>query len=62
MAQSPAKVEKFLDSLFEKMHKQQVKESNELTEFAREATGNKSLIVQPWDVTHYHNLYKLKKN
>lgn len=61
MAERPSTVEGFIDSLYEKVHDQQKKEREELTEFVRVETGNNTATMNPWDMPYFSNIYK-KKN
>ena len=60
MAERPAVVENFLDSLYDKVHDQQKKERQELTQFMQTETNNQTAALNAWDMPYYSNLYKKK--
>lgn len=58
MAKNPATVQKFEDSLINRLSAQSKVERQKLTDFKRKMTGDPKAEMQQWDMSYYGNIYK----
>ena len=60
MLNTPYKIQTFLEQLLIKIKPKAEKQREILTEFMRQETGNKSQVLNSWDIQYYQMLYSNK--